>query len=266
MRAVNLVPPESRVSGLSGGKSGGAAYGVVGALAVVLVAVFLLSSASRDKARAQQELANVQQATQSYQQVANQYAAFTDAASKTAQRITLVRSISEARFDWAGALRDLSRLVPATAQIQKLDASVKDGVGAGGGSKFRSDIPTPAISIEGCSKTQATVADLVTRLQAMRRVTNVALETSSTDSDLTELSNGKIKPLDDTGSTASSAGSSDQGSGGTDCSLKKPFYKFVITVFYTQGKAASADSVGATTPSPQTASATTPAATTPAGN
>ncbi len=120
MRAVNLVPPESRGRQLSAGKSGGAVYGVIGGLVLVLLAMSALAITGKKEKQAQQELASVQQSTQAYQQLASRFAAFTDAASKTSQRIELVRSISDARFDWAGSLRDMARVMPSTAQVLKL--------------------------------------------------------------------------------------------------------------------------------------------------
>lgn len=263
MRAVNLVPPESRSGQFTAGKSGGAVYGVPVALLLVLLAVSGLAITGKHKKEAEQELASVQQSTQAYQQLASRFASFTDAAAKTSQRIELVRSISDARFDWAGSLRDMARVMPSTAQVLKLEASVRDGVG-GSGSQFRSALPTPAIAMEGCSSTQEAVADLVTRLQAMRRVTNVTMETAKRDDDLTILSDGKYVDAnaaaggDDAAATGGSTGS------GADCSFGESKVEWTIVVFYATGKSAPSDSVGASTPSPQTASATTPAAPTPA--
>lgn len=261
MRAVNLVPPEARTRQLSPGKSGGAVYGVVGALVLVLLAVTALAVTGKSKKEAEQELASVQQSTQAYQQLASRFSAFTEAASKTSERIELVRSISEARFDWAGSLRDMARVMPGTAQVVKLEASVRDGVG-GSGSQFRSALPTPAIAMEGCSSSQEAVADLVTRLQAMRRVTNVTMETAKGSDDLSVLTDGEIVDP-----TKAAQGGEDDGSatgnggGGTaNCSFGDSKVEWTIVVFYAAGKSATSDSVGATTPAPQTASATTPAA------
>lgn len=262
MRAVNLVPPEARGRQLSAGKSGGAVYGVLGALVIVLLAMSALAITGKHKKEAEQELASVQQSTQAYQQLASRFSAFTEAAGKTSQRIELVRSISDARFDWAGSLRDMARVMPSTAQVLKLEASVRDGVG-GSGSQFRSALPTPAIALEGCSSSQEAVADLVTRLQAMRRVTNVTMETAKGSDDLTVLSDGEYVDPTKTGET-SDGSSAAGGGGGATCSFPDSKVEWSIVVFYAQGKSAPSDSVGATTPGAQTASATTPAAPTPA--
>lgn len=275
MRAVNLVPPESRAGRVSGGKSGGAVYGVVGGLAVLVLMLSALAMVKRDKTQAEQELANVQQSTQAYEQAATQFASFETAANDAKTRIQLVRSLADARFDWAGTLRDMARLIPQQTQIASLDASVKDGANAGGGSStFRTQMASvPAITLKGCTRTQSTVADLVTRLQAMRRVTNVTLEQSETDGELTDF-NKKLKSMDQLSDTSGSSSSSSAGSTVDDCSLPSPNYQFTVTVFYAPGKAqASAEAVatvastGASTIGSESAGATTPASTTPpAGN
>jgi len=274
MRAVNLVPPESRAGKVSAGKSGGAVYGVIGALVLALVMLSLLALTKREKASAEQELAGIQQSTQAYEQVATQFSSFESAAKQANERIDLVRSLAGARFDWAGTLRDMARLIPRQTQIQTLDASVRDGANAGGGSStFRSQIGmAPAITLKGCTKTQGTVADLVTRLQAMRRVTNVTLEQSETDGKLQDFDK-RLKPIGEIADSSGSSSSSDAPSAtAEDCSLPKPYYGFTITVFYAGGKAqASADAIpsvagagSGTTISSETAGATTPASTTPA--
>lgn len=275
MRAVNLVPPEARAGRVSPGKSGGAVYGVIGALIVALLMLSSLALVKKQKSAAEQELSAVQQSTAAYEQVATQFSAFEKASKDANDRITLVRNLSQARFDWAGTLRDLARLIPAQTQIQQLDASVKDGApGAAGGSSFRSQLAdVPAITLKGCTKSQTTVADLVTRLQAMRRVTNVTLEQSGTDATLIGELDKSVKDIGDIGAKK------DESSGGgsasaSDCSLPKPFYTFTVTVFYAAGKAqASADmspttgsATAASSIASESAGATTPATSTPAGN
>lgn len=239
MRAINLVPPESRPGRVSGGKSGGAVYGVLGALVVLLLGLSVLAISKRDTARAEQELAAVEQSTQAYTSAAAQFSSFEDAAKKASQRISTVRGLAEARFDWAGTLRDMSRLIPNDTAISGLSASVSDEAGSGGSgasNPLRSALTAPAISLAGCSKSQSTVANLINQLQAMRRVTNVTLSSST---------------------KAESGG--DAGSG--DCA----YFNFSIVVFFAPGKAkASGSVVPSTTPAATPASSTSPAGTTPA--
>lgn len=248
MRAVNLVPAEARAGRVSGGKSGGAVYGVLGVLALLLVGASLLAMSKKSEAEANQELAAVQQSTQAYNSAASQFSSFEAAASQATSRISTVRGLAEARFDWAGAMREMSRLIPETTQVFSLSASVKDGAGSsvGGGSQLRGAIQAPAITLTGCSKSQVEVANLITRLQAMRRATNVALESS-------------------TQAEGESAGG---------CSFENAF-DFVLVVFFSAGNAKASEDASpgpgtgtaiateSATPAATTPAATTPAATTP---
>ncbi|MDQ8043541.1 MAG: hypothetical protein AAGC46_04885 [Solirubrobacteraceae bacterium] len=241
MRAINLVPADARQSGFSGGKSGGAAYGLLGLLVVILLGTVVFAKSKGAEATANKDLATVQQSAAAYDQVATQYSSFQSAAADAQQRIATVKSLANARFDWAGSLRDLARLVPPTVRISQLDASVSStaSAGGGGGSQFRGQIESPAITMAGCTLTQSTAADLVVRLQAMRRVTNVTLESSK---------------LADS-----------HGTGVTDGSCQD--YQFQIDVFFAAGSAQDSQSaVPSSTPigteSVSNNASTTPAATT----
>lgn len=249
MRAINLVPADSRPGRVSAGKSGGAVYGVLALMVVMLLGLSVFAMSKRDEAKANQELATVEQSTEAYRQVASQYASFEAAAGQATQRINTVRSLAEARFDWAGAMRDLSRLVPKSTRVSALTASISPTINASGGasSAFRGQLTAPAISMTGCSLSQSTVATLITQLQAMRRVTNVTLEQSST----------KV----------------DAGAKADDVSSGCEYYGFDLVVFFAPGDAkAAADIAPSSSPTAQTISteasgATTPPATpTAAGN
>ena len=228
MRAINLVPADSRPGRVNGGKSGGAVYGVLGVLVLVLLAASVFALAKKDEAQASQELATVEQSTVAYKQVATQYASFEAASKQAIQRIETVRSLADARFDWAGAMRDLSRLVPKTAVLSGLSASVDATAGqtsGGSSSQFRGLLPVPAIAITGCTMNQTTAANLIVQLQAMRRVTNVTLESSE---------KGKANTASET--------SFEQ----MECN----FYDFTIVVFFAPGSAkSSADAAPSSSPS-----------------
>lgn len=246
MRAVNLIPSDRRTGGLSGGRSGGMVYGALGALVLVLLAVSVYALAGRDAKTAEQELAQVQAATQQYEAAANQYAAYEKAAAEATARIEAVKGLADARFDWAGAMRDLSRVIPTNTQVMQLSANVRGGTAAPTtNSTLREALDVPAITMLGCSANQRTVADLITRLQALRRVSQVSLERSAR------------------------ADSGEGGSGGdTVCTVKSANpYTFTIVVFYTAGTSKpGADAAAGTTPgdpaaTPEAAGTTTTAAT-----
>lgn len=244
MRAINLVPADQREGGLSGGRSGGMVYGLLGALGVLLIAVAVLVSASKNEKESVQQLAGIEQVTQQYATAAAQYGAIEKAATEAKARIAAVEGLADARFDWAGAMRDLSRVIPKTTQVQALSASVRATSGSQTtSSMLRGGLDTPAITLQGCSVSQDSVADLLGRLQAMRRVTQVSLESSTRDT---------------------SAGT-------TNCTVKaNGAYTFVLVVFYAVGNTvAAADAtagevVAATTPATETTGTATSTST--AGN
>jgi Tfp pilus assembly protein PilN len=93
-----------------------------------------------------------------------------------------VRQIAATRFDWHGALTDLSRVIPANASLQSLVATPSTATGAAGatstGGGVRGAINAPAFVIKGCTASQDDVAQLVSRLRLINGVTRVTLEDS----------------------------------------------------------------------------------------
>jgi Tfp pilus assembly protein PilN len=185
MRAVNLIPRDSRQRGLSPSLGRlGAAHLVIALLAVALafVTVYVLTANTVSKRKA--ELTSLhQQVTRVQAQVTRlqRYEAF----EKLAQtRAETVREIASTRFDWHGALADLSKVVPANTSLQSLVATVSSttssGSSASGGSgNVRGAINAPAFQLKGCTGTQDQVAQLMSRLRLINGVTRVTLEDSA---------------------------------------------------------------------------------------
>jgi Tfp pilus assembly protein PilN len=237
MRAVNLVPAEDRSGGLSGGRSGGMVYAVLAALFVLVIAAGAYALVGKSQKQTEQQLAGLQQSAAAYSTAAAQYASFETAAKTASDRIAAVDGLAKVRFDWAGSMRDLARIIPKTSQVTAMTASVSSGITAPGGasSTLRDAIATPAFVLNGCSSNQDAVANLVTNLQAMRRVTQVTLESSE-------------------GAKGGGGGPSES------CSLGTNSVNFVIDVFFTPGDSAPSGAVdqGSTTPVAATTPATTP--------
>ncbi len=187
MRAVNLIPRESRRSGV------GPSLGRLGAshvlIALLLIAVgfvtaYVLTNNTVNQRKAQ--LASLhQQINRMQAQVArlDSYEKF----EKLAQaRAATVQAIASTRFDWHGALSDLSKVVPANTTLQSLVATVSPnsttGASGGGpsGGNVRSDVNAPAFQLKGCTGSQDEVARLMSRLRVINGVTRVTLEDSAT--------------------------------------------------------------------------------------
>ena len=185
MKAVNLIPRDAR-RGAVGPSLGrvGASHLLIGLLAVgvAMVTLYVLSSNTVNQRKAQ--LASVQQQmTRMQAQVARlqSYEKF----EKLAQaRQATVQQIASGRFDWEGALSDLSKVVPANTTLQTLAATVAPNVGASGagggaGSGIRGDVNAPAFAVKGCTGNQDEVAQLMSRLRLVNGVSRVTLQDST---------------------------------------------------------------------------------------
>ena len=122
MRAVNLVPAEDRAGGFTGGRSGGMVYAVLAVLLVLVLAAAGYAVVGKSQKQAEQQLAGLQASTQAYTSAAAQYASFESAAKTASDRIAAVDALAKVRFDWAGSMRDLARVIPRTSQVTAMTA------------------------------------------------------------------------------------------------------------------------------------------------
>jgi Tfp pilus assembly protein PilN len=242
MRAVNLIPTDQqRGAGGAAGKSGGGVYIVLGTLAmlVVVAAAYVVSGKSVDDNKA--ELASITQQAQAAEAKAAALTSYTKFAAVRAKRVDTVKQLSASRFDWSHALREVARVLPDNAWLTQLTATTSSSVNVGGGGgSLRSTLDVPAIQVQGCTTSQASVAKLIARLRLIDGVQRVSLEDST---------KGEVQ------AASSAAGTSDGGSG-SDCrGGHNGFPIFNVDVFFAQTAAAPAATAGATA----TAAATTPA-------
>src|SRR5579859_6400185 len=125
MRAVNLIPRDARRGGMAPSLARLSAAHFVLALMVAalgLVTFYVLTNNTVAQRRAQLAGLN-QQVSRMQAQVArlDSYEQFEKLAQARAQT---VREIASSRFDWHGALSDLSKVVPANTSLQSLVATV----------------------------------------------------------------------------------------------------------------------------------------------
>jgi Tfp pilus assembly protein PilN len=244
MRAVNLIPTDQqRGAGGAAGRSGGGAYILLGALAllVVMAGAYVLAGKKVDDKRA--EVARVTQEATAAEAKAQSLTSFTKFSALRVKRVDTVTQLAASRFDWSQALREVARVLPANAWLTTMNGSTSPS--AGGGSGLRAALQVPAIEITGCTTSQASVAKMMARMRLIDGVQQVSLSSSDKGADTTAPAGG--------GATG-------------DCrNGHSHFPMFSIVVFYnaTSGVPASTTSAAATTSS--TASSTTPSSTTPAG-
>ena len=186
MKAVNLIPADARGrAGSNRGPSTGMqvpVYVLLGflAAAVALVTVYVLANNSITTRTATLNSLKTQ-VTQEQATVAR-LGQFTRFSQLAQTRISTVRSIAAARFDWHGALTDLSKVVPANTTLQSIVGTVVPGAGSGGGSagtgSLRTSIAAPALELTGCTRSQDDVAKLMSQLRLINGVTRVSFASS----------------------------------------------------------------------------------------
>lgn len=212
MRAVNLIPADSRGRGRSRGASTGMAlpvYVLLGflAAAVALVTLYVLANNSISSRTA--TLNNLKAQVTQEQAAMTRLGEFTKFASLAQTRVSTVKAIAAARFDWHAALSDLAKVVPANTTLQTVSGTVVPGAGAGGsggGGALRSDITAPAFELTGCTASQDDVARLISQLRLVNGVTRVTFSNSQAS-----------------GASGSSAGGSSPG-----CSAGGPTFDLVV--------------------------------------
>lgn len=179
MRAVNLIPEEGRGGSRRGSLSlgsGGASYALLGGLAVMVGAVGVHSMTKKQIDDRQVKLERVQAETTAAQARAGAAAPFQAFSQLANDRAATVKSLTTTRFDWAVAMREISRVLPSDVYLESLKGA--SGGSAEAPSPTTSVAPTPSFELVGCTGGQANVARLMGRLRAVDGVRGVNLASS----------------------------------------------------------------------------------------
>jgi Tfp pilus assembly protein PilN len=199
MRAVNLLTPELRSAQKGSGTprpsvmetSGGlGAFIVLGVLALCVAGFagsVLAGNVVKERKASLAEVSTKNEATVKRAAELKPYADFQTLAQ---ERVSTVKALASARFDWERSLRDLSRALPSNVYL----SSIKGSVGSGaGGSGIRTSIGSPALELSGCTRSQPAVATLMSRLRNVQGVTRVSLSKSEKSAAVAS-SNGNAGP------------------------------------------------------------------------
>lgn len=175
MRAVNLLPAEARVA-RGAGRGGAAASILLAALAasVVLAGLWAVANRQAGDRRAQLDRVNAQIAAAEAR--AGAAAPYADFARLAHDRVATLRALAGSRFDWAHAMREISRLLPADVWLTALRGD--SGATGETPSPATSAAPSPTFKLDGCTRSQARVARLLARLRAVDGVRTVDLSQS----------------------------------------------------------------------------------------
>jgi len=200
MKAVNLIPSEERRGGSPGiGRSGGAAYIVLGALGVLAVLVLVYGMARHQISDRKGKLASIAAQTQRAQEAASTLTPYTSFVALREQRMQAVEAVVDSRFDWAHAFHELGRVLPKATSISSIDGTVGGSAAtpltasapaATSGTTATSAPATsatppgsiPTMTLGGCASTQAEVALTLQRLRLMDGVSAVSLQSSTESS------------------------------------------------------------------------------------
>ena len=212
MKAVNLLPAEGRrgVGGVGAGRSEGAAYGVLALLGGLALLALVYGVAHHQVSSRRSQLATVSARMQRVQESTSALSSYTSFNALREQRVNAVNELVGSRFDWAHALHELGRVMPAGTSISTLSGAI--GAGAGGaapvgaaptstattapppsaastaaapGAAATSSVTSatppgsvPTITLGGCATSQAKVAQALLRLRLIDGVSKVTLQSS----------------------------------------------------------------------------------------
>jgi Tfp pilus assembly protein PilN len=91
-------------------------------------------------------------------------------------RVATVSALARSRFDWAHAMREISRVLPADVWLTELGGD--SGATNEAPSPTTSVAPSPTFKLDGCTRSQTKVARLLVRLRAVDGVREVDLSKS----------------------------------------------------------------------------------------
>jgi Tfp pilus assembly protein PilN len=168
------MPADARA--VRAARRGGPAYVLLAALAalVVLASLWAVANRQADDRRAQLERANAQVAAAEAR--AGAAAPYEEFARLAHDRVATVTALARSRFDWAHAMREIGRLLPADVWLTELGGA--SGATGETPSPATSVAPAPTFKLDGCTRSQARVALLMARLRAVDGVRDVDLSKS----------------------------------------------------------------------------------------
>ena len=237
MKAVNLTPAGHR------GGGGTAVYGLLGALALVVLLVGAYAMTGKSIRDTQAQVASAKAKADAAEAKAADLKPYGDFAAMRKQRTDTVTQLATTRFDWAHVLHEVARTIPGDTSLSTLhgntDSSAANGTPAPAttgttGAPATPDGPT--VDISGCTGGQAATARLMVALRRIDGVQDVKLSASQADT-----------------ASASSASSTSKGSASTagDCTGKRTTFSMTLK-FRPQAAAATpaatTASTGSTTP------------------
>jgi Tfp pilus assembly protein PilN len=177
MRAVNLMPRDARgATGAASAGSGAGVYVLIAGLGALVLLATLWAFAGKQVGDREAKLASVNARAAAAEQRATDGAPYVAFAKLATDRVNTVTTLSATRFDWAHAMREVGRVLPADVWLTGMSGA--SGAGSEAPSPATSAAPAPTITLLGCTRSQAKVARLMARLRTIDGVRKIALKSS----------------------------------------------------------------------------------------
>jgi Tfp pilus assembly protein PilN len=187
MRAVNLLPEKNRPRQATG-TSGNGSYVLLGALALAVAGVLMYVVTLNSINSAKTDIAEAQAATATANAQASELGAYGDFAKVKAQRVAEVKGLAQSRTDWERLVRELAHVLPEGVWVNNAAAA---GAGASADASAAAPVDPaaaaaatgPTLTLQGCARDQATVAEMLVRLRQMQGASDVKLDHSTRPED-----------------------------------------------------------------------------------
>jgi Tfp pilus assembly protein PilN len=162
--------------GGGGAGTGAAVYVVLGALAALVVLASLWSIANKQAGDRTARLDRATTEAAAAEARAGAAAPYEEFARLAKDRVATIGTLAKTRFDWAQAMREISRVLPADVWLTEMSGT--SGADGSAPSPTSSSAPAPEFQLTGCTGSQAKVALLMARLRSVDGVRDVELSKS----------------------------------------------------------------------------------------
>lgn len=207
MRPVNLLPARYRPR-TGGGADSKTAHITLGALALLVLAVFGYVMTSNQVSSRNSEIAEVRQQIAAAQAQAVTLKDYGDFAGIKQARLAAVTSLATARVDWERLFRELAHVLPERVWLISFD-------GQAGAADAGAELG-PTLALSGCAASHEQIADVMVRLRELHVAEEVELAETAASED-----------SGDSAAPPAGASAGVETSGGTDCG---PYYSFDVNV------------------------------------
>ncbi|MEA2220384.1 MAG: hypothetical protein QOJ35_3010 [Solirubrobacteraceae bacterium] len=176
MRAVNLMPRDGHGRSRSSIGAGQAVYALLAGLVALVALAAVWATANKQIGDREAKLQRVSAQVAAAEKRAGDAAPYVAFAKLANDRVQTVSMLSATRFDWAHAMHEISRVLPADVWLTGMSGA--SGATGAAPSPTTSAAPSPTITLNGCTRSQGKVASLMARLRTIDGVRKIALKSS----------------------------------------------------------------------------------------